>query len=67
VIGRRPLLALAGMPPAAARIALVLVSVPSVLAVAPGQLKVLALASRQRFPVLPTLVEAGCRTSRQAS
>ncbi|MBL6080281.1 tripartite tricarboxylate transporter substrate binding protein [Belnapia sp. T18] len=46
----------------AGRIALMFVSVPSVLAVAPGQFKLLALASRERFPALPevpTLVEAG--------
>ncbi|MBL6457710.1 tripartite tricarboxylate transporter substrate binding protein [Belnapia sp. T6] len=46
----------------AGRIALMFVSVPSVLAVAPGQFKVMAVTSRGRFaavPDVPTLIEAG--------
>ena len=46
----------------AGRIALMFVSVPSVLAAAGGQFKVLAVTSRERFPALPavpTLAEAG--------
>ena len=46
----------------AGRIAMMFVSVPSVLAVAGDQFKVLAVTSRARFPAtpdIPTLIEAG--------
>lgn len=46
----------------AGRIALMFVSVPSVLAASGGQFKVLGVTSRERFPaipVVPTLIEGG--------
>jgi tripartite-type tricarboxylate transporter receptor subunit TctC len=49
---------------AAGRITLMFVSVPSVLAVAGGQFRVLGVTSRERFPAtreVPTLIEAGVR------
>jgi tripartite-type tricarboxylate transporter receptor subunit TctC len=49
---------------AAGRIALMFVSVPSVLAVTGGQFRVLGVTSRTRFPAtpeVPTLIEAGVR------
>jgi len=47
---------------AAGRIALMFVSVPSVLAATGGQFKVVAVTSRERFPAtpdVPTLIESG--------
>lgn len=47
---------------AAGRIALMFVSVPSVLATSGAQFRVLAITSRERFPAtpdIPTLIEAG--------
>jgi tripartite-type tricarboxylate transporter receptor subunit TctC len=49
---------------AAGRIALMFVSVPSVLAVTGGQFRVLGVTSRERFPAtrdVPTLIEGGVR------
>lgn len=49
---------------AAGRIALMFVSVPSVLSASGAQFKVLAVTSRERFPAtpdIPTLAEAGVR------
>ncbi|WP_270937076.1 Bug family tripartite tricarboxylate transporter substrate binding protein [Falsiroseomonas oryzae] len=49
---------------AAGRIALMFVSVPSVLAVTGGQFRVLGVTSRARFPAtpeVPTLIEGGVR------
>ena len=49
---------------AASRIALMFVSVPSVLAVTGGQFRVLGVTSRARFPAtpdVPTLIEGGVR------
>lgn len=46
----------------AGRIPMMFVSVPSVLGAQPGQLRVLGVTSRERFPALPevpTLIEAG--------
>jgi tripartite-type tricarboxylate transporter receptor subunit TctC len=49
---------------AAGRIALMFVSVPSVMAASGGQFRVLGVTSRQRFPAtpeVPTLIEGGVR------
>ncbi len=48
----------------ASRIALMFVSVPSVLAFSGGQLRVVAVTSRERFPAtpdVPTMIEGGVR------